>query len=125
MSRGPNFLIANSKRLLTRVSALLSLAKMDEMTRVYEAALASLDRRDPCAVVTVVETSGSIPRAVGAKMLVYPDSRIVGTVGGGKFESLVIADAVEAIRSGGSKSETYPLHEGDVMASRILRATMH
>lgn len=85
---------------------------MDELTRVYQAALAAMERREPCAIATVVETTGSIPRSVGAKMLVYADASIVGTVGGGKFESLVIADAVEVIRSGVCKFETYPLHEG-------------
>ena len=54
----------------------------------------------PCALATVVATQGSVPRAAGAKMLVYGDGAISGTVGGGKFESLVIAEALEAIAEG-------------------------
>lgn len=86
---------------------------MDETTSVLKAQLSALESGQHCALATVVKTSGSIPRAVGAKMLIYPDSRIVGTVGGGKFESLVIADAMAAMESGESTAQVYPLHEGD------------
>lgn len=65
-------------------------------------------------LATVVETTGSIPRAAGAKMLVYDNAETLGTVGGGKFESLVIADAVAAIAEKAPVLKTYPLHEGDV-----------
>ena len=85
---------------------------MDETTQVLQALLQARERRHPCALVTVVETSGSIPRAVGAKMLVYPDARIVGTVGGGKFESLVITDAVALMDARQTILKSYPLHEG-------------
>ena len=86
---------------------------MDETSLVLQALLKAHESRQPCALVTVVETSGSIPRAVGAKMLVFPDSKIVGTVGGGKFESLVIADAIAAIDPQTQTLKSYPLHEGD------------
>ncbi len=66
----------------------------------------------PCALATVVAATGSVPRAPGAKMLVYADGRTSGTVGGGKFESLVIAEAVEVIRAGVPRLRQYPLHEG-------------
>ncbi len=86
---------------------------MDETTSVLKALLDALEQGQRCALATVVQTTGSIPRAVGAKMLVFPDSRIVGTVGGGKFESLVIADALAVIENGETSSQSYPLHEGD------------
>lgn len=54
--------------------------------------------RTPCAIVTVAATRGSVPRAAGSKMLVYGDGKISGTIGGGKFESLVIADAQKQMR---------------------------
>lgn len=50
--------------------------------------------RPPAALCTVVRTQGSVPRQVGAKMLVYPDGRIVGTVGGGELESRIIGRAL-------------------------------
>jgi xanthine dehydrogenase accessory factor len=69
--------------------------------------------RKPFAVVTIAATTGSVPRAAGSKMFVYADGRSSGTIGGGKFESLVIADAVAAMREKRPLLKTYPLHEGD------------
>ena len=45
--------------------------------------------------------SGSTPRETTARMLVLPDGSTVGTIGGGKFESLVIADARKLLDSHG------------------------
>src|SRR2546423_11213915 len=69
--------------------------------------------RNPFAVVTVAATTGSVPRAPGSKMFVYADGRISGTIGGGKFESLVIAEAQAAIRNKKPVLKTYPLREGE------------
>lgn len=46
-------------------------------------------------------------------MLIYADGRISGTIGGGKFESLVVADASVALRDRAPLLKTYPLHEAD------------
>lgn len=43
----------------------------------------------------VVSTSGSVPRRAGAKMLVWPDGRIEGTIGGGATELEVINRALQ------------------------------
>lgn len=51
------------------------------------------------ALATIVKTVGSSPRAVGTKMLVYPDGRISGTIGGGRFEKLVIDDCLGLLAS--------------------------
>ena len=50
------------------------------------------------ALVTVVEVEGSAPQAVGAKMIVFADGAIIGTIGGGKVEYQAIADAQEYIK---------------------------
>ncbi len=67
--------------------------------------------RRPCAVVTVAATRGSVPREAGSKMLVYADGLVSGTIGGGKFESLVVAEAAAAIRAKQPVLKNYPLHE--------------
>ena len=54
--------------------------------------------RMPCALITVAATKGSVPRAPGSKMIVYHDGTISSTIGGGKFESLVIRDALQQMR---------------------------
>jgi xanthine dehydrogenase accessory factor len=69
--------------------------------------------RKPFAVVTVAATTGSVPRAPGSKMFVSADGRISGTIGGGKFESLVIAEAQMAIENKKPLLKTYPLREGE------------
>jgi xanthine dehydrogenase accessory factor len=67
--------------------------------------------RIPCALVTVAATTGSVPRAAGSKMLVYADGKFSGTIGGGKFEALVIAEAQAQMRAKSPLLKTYPLHE--------------
>ena len=69
--------------------------------------------RQSFAVVTIAATTGSVPRAAGSKMFVYADGRCIGTIGGGKFESLVIAEAQEAIRKKKPLLKTYPLRDGE------------
>jgi xanthine dehydrogenase accessory factor len=71
------------------------------------------DARTAFAVVTVAATTGSVPRAPGSKMFVYANGRSSGTIGGGKFESLVIAEAQGAMEQKKPVLKTYPLREGE------------
>ena len=66
-----------------------------------------------CALATVVSAKGSVPRQPGAKMLVYADGQISGTVGGGKFEALVIEEARGIILEGAPLLKNYLLREGE------------
>ena len=52
-----------------------------------------LERHGRLAMATVVSAVGSTPRETTARMLILPDGTTTGTIGGGKFESLVVADA--------------------------------
>ncbi len=61
------------------------------------------------ASATVVETSRSVPRHAGAKMLVFRDGSIAGTVGGGEMEARVIDEAVEALTDGRCRLLSYRL----------------
>ena len=56
--------------------------------------------QEPVALVTVVETKGSTPRGMGAMMYVYPDGRIVGSIGGGCSEAAILRDALDIIGTG-------------------------
>lgn len=80
---------------------------------LLEELLAARRSRTACALVTVAATKGSVPRAAGAKMLVYGGGQTSGTIGGGKFESLVIADAQQSIRDKSIALKTYPLREDE------------
>lgn len=55
------------------------------------------------ALCTVVNTKGSTPRKVGAKMVVREDGKIVGTIGGGNLEKKVIENALFQIKQNESK----------------------
>src|ERR1700739_1867206 len=64
---------------------------------VFEALTQALERGDEVALVTIVSAQGSTPQRVGAKMLVFADGRIVGTIGGGCYENDAFWKAREAI----------------------------
>jgi xanthine dehydrogenase accessory factor len=67
------------------------------------------DEHGTVAVVTVVRTAGSSPRDIGAKMVVFPDGRSEGTIGGGKLEKLAIRDALAQLKKGGHAYKQYKL----------------
>lgn len=72
----------------------------------------SLNRQDKKAIVTIISTKGSVPRKAGAKMLVWPDGRILGSIGGGCSEGAVIQTALDIIQEGG-----YLIQKVDMMGS--------
>jgi xanthine dehydrogenase accessory factor len=72
----------------------------EELETIYEAILEALRSGQAAAVATVVATGESAPREPGAKALILPDGRIVGTVGGGDAEAFVIEEARAAIAAG-------------------------
>jgi xanthine dehydrogenase accessory factor len=73
------------------------------MTSIFQA-LAELETRNEAGILcTIVRTRGSTPRHAASKMLVYPDGRILGTVGGGGLEQHVITEALKALRQGQSR----------------------
>ncbi len=53
------------------------------------------------ALATIISKKGSVPRGVGAKMLIAPDGSILGSVGGGCSEGEVITQARDIIMNGG------------------------
>jgi len=57
---------------------------------IYQA-LAELDERNKAgAQCIIVRSLGSTPRRTGSKMLVYPDGKTMGSVGGDELENRVI-----------------------------------
>ncbi len=80
--------------------------------------LAELERKgEPVVVATVVRSQGSVPRHDGSKMLIYPDGRIDGTIGGGDMESRVIKEALAALKDGEIRKLSYAFRDvqkGDV-----------
>ena len=66
---------------------------------VFEAVAEALQRGEPAALVTIIRAQGSTPQRVGAKMLVFPDGRTVGTIGGGCYENEAFWKARTAIET--------------------------
>lgn len=81
------------------------------MSDILEELLEAKRAGRPCALATVAATKGSVPRHPGAKMIVYEGGSISGTVGGGKFESLVIAEALDCLGKKEPRLKTWPLRE--------------
>lgn len=76
------------------------------LTQALEAAREAGRR---CALATIVATKGSTPRKVGARMIVDPDTGLVGTVGGGCGEAEVIEAAYRVIETGKARRVTVDL----------------
>lgn len=79
---------------------------------ILEELLRARQSRARCALATVAATSGSVPRQAGSKMLIYGDGKTFGTIGGGKFEALVVEDSLKSIVEKKTLLKTYPLREG-------------
>lgn len=83
---------------------------MTQDRSVFEALLRAYEVGEPVALATVVSASGSVPRHAGSKMMVRADGSIVGTVGGGALEQLVIREALAAIADGQARMPSYALN---------------
>lgn len=70
-----------------------------------------LDQGMTVAVATITEVKGSVPREVGAKMIVHPYGQHVGTVGGGCGEADVIRTGIEVIQDGQPRTVEVDLTE--------------
>ena len=83
----------------------------DERLAVFEALLDAQRRGEPVALATIISVDGSVPRHTGSKMLVRADGSIVGTVGGGTLESMVIQEALAALQDGKLRQPSYTLND--------------
>jgi xanthine/CO dehydrogenase XdhC/CoxF family maturation factor len=74
--------------------------------------LAEAIRQKQFAVLaTVVEVKGASPAKVGAQIVLRADGTIIGTVGGGKLEAAILADAQAALADGQPRLTHYRLTE--------------
>ena len=91
-------------------------------------AISDTDREQGSKVLaTIVARKGSAPQGVGAKMLVLPDGRCIGTIGGGCMEAevlqkalfMIIADACRAQLCHVDLTETDAEEEGMVCGGTL------
>ena len=64
---------------------------------ILRKAIAAATDNIPAAMATIVKSKGSTPRKAGARMLVYRDGRICGTIGGGFAEHEVRMQAINVM----------------------------
>jgi len=67
---------------------------------IYDRLSLAVERRERVALATVAATYGATPQREGARMLIFEDGRMLGTVGGGCVEAEVFAEARQVMRSG-------------------------
>jgi xanthine dehydrogenase accessory factor len=60
-----------------------------------------LAQHGAAVLVTLAESVGSSPREVGARMVVRPDGRFSGTIGGGTLEWVALAEAQQMMAASG------------------------
>jgi len=68
------------------------------MELIYNKILEVLKSGQVAAICTVVSTKGSSPLKAGAKMIVWGNGKIFGTIGGGTLEQSTIEDAIRVIK---------------------------
>jgi xanthine dehydrogenase accessory factor len=78
---------------------------------VYQAAQAALAQGDAVALATIVAVRGSVPREVGAKMMIHPYGRHAGTIGGGCGEADVMRTALDVLQDGEPRTVLVDLTE--------------
>jgi xanthine dehydrogenase accessory factor len=62
------------------------------------AARTRLAQGEPVALTTVVATRGSTPQKAGARMAIFADGSMLGTIGGGCIEAEVWSEATRLMR---------------------------
>ncbi len=70
--------------------------------RVWGAIAEAIEAAGRCALVTVADVRGSAPREAGARLVVRPDGRFTGTIGGGTLEWRAIAEVTAELARGGA-----------------------
>jgi xanthine dehydrogenase accessory factor len=81
------------------------------MQSIYAKAEELRSEQKSAALCIVVETKGSTPRKKGAKMIVFSDGSVYGTIGGGSLEKEVTEKALEFIPAGKPVKLAFELEE--------------
>lgn len=78
---------------------------------VFKTAIDLLDKQEKAAISTIISSKGSLPMSEKSKMLVTPEGKIIGTVGGGCLEADVWTEARRVMDEGKSSIQQFILTE--------------
>ena len=87
------------------------------MENIYARLAEFVEANETVAVATIVDVRGSVPREVGAKMIIHPLGQHYGTIGGGCGEADVIRAALDVILTGEPATVQVDLTEDPSMQS--------
>jgi xanthine dehydrogenase accessory factor len=71
----------------------------------------AIDQQETAVLATVIEVQGASPAKVGAQMVLCSDGGTAGTVGGGKLEESILADAKQSLETNEAQVRHYKLAE--------------
>lgn len=91
---------------------------------IFSNLVASQAELRACVLCTVVQAQGSTPRGAGSKMIVFPDGRSIGTIGGGEIERQVKKEALKSLKSGTANLYSYSLDDPSMGAVGVCGGQM-
>lgn len=83
------------------------------MREIFRKLQEAMKAGNDCILVTIIASTGSVPRGSGARMLVTKDGRVAGTIGGGAVEYESIRLAGELLASKKNFVKHYRLDTND------------
>ena len=84
------------------------------MKELFENLVNAAESGEDTVLVSIIAGSGSVPRGLGARMLVGKSGRICGTIGGGAVEYRSIVLAAEVLKEKSSYSKAFTLRRNEV-----------
>lgn len=79
------------------------------MKSIYKVLQEIENSNSQAVLCTIISTKGSTPRKIGAKMIVFENGKIFGSIGGGALEKEIIEQAAEVVENQKSKLVSYNL----------------
>ena len=84
------------------------------MKKLFGQMISHLEQGENVVLCSILASSGSTPRGAGAKMAVFEDGGICGTIGGGNVEYLAIQQAMEVHKTHQTMSKGFILRPNQV-----------
>jgi len=96
-----------------------------EKVRFYTQVTKLLSLGEEFMVVDLVETTGSVPQAERAKLIVHPDGRTEGTLGGGDLEAGVTTEALRLFSAAPVSLKEYNLADMGMVCGGAVKVLYH
>ncbi len=77
------------------------------MSKLEKTVCQMLDKGKRFVMATILSHEGSTPRTAGTKMIICPDGKIIGTIGGGLVEAEAVKEASEVFRTTEAQIKTF------------------